>query len=44
MSGDRGSWLSDIPEWLLPLIITATVSLIIVDWDITKFYMILNVF
>lgn len=29
MDGDRGGWLSDIPEWLLPLIIVSSISLYI---------------
>lgn len=31
MDGDRGGWLSDIPEWLSPLILTAVISLCIVE-------------
>lgn len=33
MDRDRGGWLSDIPEWLSPLILTAVISLCIVEWE-----------
>ena len=33
MDRDRGGWLSGIPEWLLPLILTGVISLCIVEWE-----------